>query len=68
MVSMKRFPVSGVTVYEIDICAVTKDHDKCPGFTMLFAGDLKLGPVACKCSCHAGEAEAEVIEMPQRET
>jgi hypothetical protein len=27
-------------------------HEKCPGFSTLYADHLKLGPVACICDCH----------------
>ena len=39
-------------VFELDICDAIDDHMHCPGYSILHAGDLLLGPVACTCHCH----------------
>jgi hypothetical protein len=51
--AMKYFDIPpGMKVYTLDICEALKDHDLCPGFTTLRAGEHELGPVACDCPCH----------------
>ena len=39
-------------LFELDICDAIDDHLRCPGYSILHAGDLLLGPVACICHCH----------------
>jgi len=56
---MERFPVTGVKVYQLNICEAIGDHHLCPGITTLSAGNLELGTVACNCSCHK-KPESEV--------
>ncbi len=63
---MERFPVSGVFVYQLDICAAFGDHAKCPGMDVLSVGLREIGTVACSCSCHK-KPEAEIIELPKRD-
>ena len=63
---MERFPVSGVSVYTLNICSALGGHDKCPGMGMLKVDSLELGVTMCDCDCHR-KPEAEVIEMPQRQ-
>ena len=40
------------TLFELDICDAIDDHLRCPGYSILHAGELLLGPVACTCPCH----------------
>jgi hypothetical protein len=61
---MERFPVSGVSVYTLDICHVL-GHDKCPGMGALKVDHQELGTAMCDCDCHR-KPDADVIEMPQR--
>jgi hypothetical protein len=62
---MERFPVTGVSVYTLNICTALGDHEKCPGMGTLNVDGLKLGMTMCDCDCHR-KPDAEVIEMPQR--
>ena len=39
-------------LFKLDICDAIDDHMHCPGYSILHAGDLLLGPVACTCHCH----------------
>jgi len=39
-------------LFELDICEAIDDHMHCPGYSILQAADLMLGPVACTCHCH----------------
>ena len=41
------------TLLQLDICDAVHDHLLCPGHSILYAGDLLLGPVACTCDCHS---------------
>jgi hypothetical protein len=50
---MTEAPVPPSTIaFELDICDAIDDHMRCPGYSILHAGDLLLGPVACTCHCH----------------
>ena len=40
------------TLFQLDICDAVDDHMLCPGHSILYVGDLLLGPVACTCHCH----------------
>jgi hypothetical protein len=52
--AMEYFDIPpGMKVYTLDICeALNGDHDLCPGFTTLKAGEHEFGPVDCICPCH----------------
>ena len=63
---MERFPVKGISIRQLDICAALDDHSKCPGLDVLSVGLREIGTVACNCSCHK-KPEAEVIELPKRD-
>ena len=39
-------------LFKLDICDAVDDHTLCPGYSILYAGDLLLGPVECTCHCH----------------
>jgi hypothetical protein len=41
--TMERYEVHGVKIYQFDICEAIGDHDVCPGVTTLKAGDFDLG-------------------------
>jgi hypothetical protein len=41
-----------VPVYTMNICERLADHEVCPMFTTLYAGEFELGPVVCDCDCH----------------
>jgi hypothetical protein len=61
---VERFPVSGVKVYQLDICEAIGDHHLCPGITTLKAGDHEIGTVAFNCACHR-KPETELPQLPQ---
>jgi hypothetical protein len=61
---MERFPVSGVKVYQLEICEAIGDRDRCPGMGMLSVEGLRLGPVGCKCPHHLKPEEE--IELPSK--
>jgi hypothetical protein len=63
---MERFPVSGVKVYQLEICEAIGDHDRCPGMGRLSVDGLRLGPVGCKCPHHLKPEEE--IELPSNQT
>ena len=44
--------VPPLTLFKLDICDAVDDHILCPGHSILYVGDLLLGPVACTCHCH----------------
>lgn len=50
--TMERYELHGIKAYQLDICEAIRDHQSCPGATVLKAGDLELGPVFCDCPCH----------------
>jgi hypothetical protein len=58
---MERYEVTGVKVYQLDICEAIGDHHLCPGITTLKAGDHDLGTVTCNCPGHLQPD----IEVPQ---
>ena len=54
----------GMKVYTLNICeALKRDHDLCPGFTTLKAGEHELGPVTCDCTWHV-KVESKPVELP----
>lgn len=57
--TMERYELHGVKVYQLNICEAIGDHHLCPGITSLYAGDFDLGTVACNCTCHK-KPESEV--------
>ena len=40
------------TIFRLDVCDAVDDHMLCPGYSILHADNLLLGPVACTCHCH----------------
>jgi hypothetical protein len=62
--AMKYFDIPpGMKVYTLDICEALKgDHDLCPGFTTLKAGEHELGPCWLHLSLpQKGPGRAELI-------
>ena len=59
--TMERYEVHGVKVYQLNICEAIHDHDLCPGITSLHAAHFDLGTVACDCPCHKKPED----EVPQ---
>lgn len=64
---MERYEVHGVKVYQLNICEAIGDHDICPRMGTLNVDGLKIGPVMCTCDHHR-KPEAEVIELPKRDS